>query len=89
MRRVRWVQGLLGAMLLLASAGIVTAQEFRATVKGQVVDSSKAAVPGATVTVKNAETNEVATAVTNAEGNYTLPFLRPGLYTLAVELTGF
>ena len=89
MRRVKWLQGLLGAMLVVASAGIATAQEFRATVKGQVADSSKAAVPGATVTVTNAETNEVVTTVSNAEGNYTLPFLRPGLYNLTVELTGF
>src|SRR5215218_144423 len=89
MRRIRWVHGLLGAMLLLASAGITTAQEFRATVKGQVVDSSKAAVPGATITVTNAETNEMVTTTSNADGNYTLPFLRPGLYNLTVELTGF
>ena len=71
MRRIRWVQGLLGAMLLIASAGIATAQEFRATVKGQVVDSSKAACPGATVTVTNKETNEVVRPSSNADGNYT------------------
>src|SRR5436190_13723990 len=88
MRSVRYITILIGAMLL-ASTGYATAQEFRATVKGQVVDSSKAAVPGATVTVTNAETNEVATTVSNADGNYTLPFLRPGLYNLTVELSGF
>ena len=88
MRSVRYITILIGAMLL-ASAGYATAQEFRATVKGQVVDSSKAAVPGATVTVTNAETNEVATTISNADGNYTLPFLRPGLYNLTVELSGF
>jgi hypothetical protein len=76
------------AVLLLAGAR-VTAQEFRATVKGQVVDSSQAALPGATVNVRNQETNEVATATTNAEGNYTIPFLKPGLYTLTVEMSGF
>ena len=65
MRRFRWI-GLLGAMLLIASAGFATAQEFRATVKGQVVDSSQAALPGATVTVHEHETGEVATATTNA-----------------------
>src|SRR4051812_12582913 len=89
MRRVRSVQALLGAMLFVASAGSATAQEFRATVKGQVVDSSKAAVPGATVTVTNAETNEVVSTTSNADGNYTLPFLRPGLYNLTAELSGF
>src|SRR6478735_11063272 len=88
MRRFRWI-GLLGAMLLIACAGFASAQEFRATVRGQVADSSKAAVPGATVTVTNTETGEVATTVSNSEGNYTLPFLRPGLYALTVELSGF
>ena len=75
--------------LLLTMVRVAAAQEFRATLRGQVVDSSKAAVPGAAVSVQNAETNEVASTTTNAEGNFTVPFLRPGLYTLTVELTGF
>jgi hypothetical protein len=80
---------LLSTALLLAFAGGATAQEFRATVKGQVVDTSGAALPGATVTVRNQETGEVATSVTNGEGNYTIPFLRPGLYSTTVEMSGF
>jgi hypothetical protein len=87
--RMRLYQGLLSVTLLLAMAGGVTAQEFRATVKGQVVDGSKGAVPGATVNVTNKDTNEIASAVSNSEGNYTIPFLRPGPYTLTVELSGF
>jgi hypothetical protein len=89
MMRTRVYRGLLGTALLLAAAAGVTAQEFRATVKGQVVDSSQAALPGATVSVRNQQTNEVATATTNTEGNYTIPFLKPGLYTLTVEMSGF
>jgi hypothetical protein len=81
--------GLMCAALLLAVTGALHAQEFRATVKGQVVDSSKASLPGATVSVRNQETNEVATATTNSEGNYTIPFLRPGIYTMTVEMSGF
>lgn len=87
--RIRSFHGLLGAVLLFASAGGLSAQEFRATVNGQVVDSSQGALPGATVTVKNQDTNEVATAVTNRDGNYTIPFLRPGVYTLTAEMSGF
>ena len=75
--------------LILATVGSAGAQEFRATVKGQVADTSDAALPGATVTVQNQDTNEIATAVTNTDGAYTLPFLRPGLYTLTVEMSGF
>ena len=80
---------LIAAALMLATANIAAAQEFRATVRGQVLDSSKGALPGATVSITNTETNEVATATTNADGNYTVPFLRPGSYTLTVELSGF
>ena len=87
--RMRCYRGLLGLAGLLVLTGSVTAQEFRATVKGQVVDTSQAALPGATVSVLNQQTNEVATAVTNNEGNYTIPFLRPGIYTLTVEMSGF
>jgi len=89
MMRIRVSHGLVCAALLLAVTGALHAQEFRATVKGQVVDSSKASLPGATVTVRNQDTNEVATATTNTEGNYTIPFLRPGVYTLTVEMSGF
>jgi Carboxypeptidase regulatory-like domain/TonB-dependent Receptor Plug Domain len=89
MMRARSFCGLLCAALMLACAGSASAQEFRATIKGQVVDTSQAALPGATVTVQNQDTNEVATAVTNNEGAYTVPFLRPGTYTLTVEMSGF
>ena len=89
MRRLYSYHCWLGVALLLVVASGVAAQEFRATIKGQVVDSSKAGVPGATVSVQNTDTNEIATTTSNAEGNYTLPFLRPGSYTLTVELSGF
>jgi len=74
---------------VLLSAATATAQEFRATVRGVVLDSSKAALPGATVTLTNTSTNETASAVTNAEGSYSVPFLRPGSYTMTVDLQGF
>src|SRR5512145_2304896 len=86
--RKSWSSALL-LVLALSLAGSLSAQEFRATVKGRVVDASQGALPGATVTVQNADTNEIATAVTNAQGEYNIPFLRPGAYTLSVELSGF
>jgi hypothetical protein len=86
---MRSLQALIGIALLLAAAGTVTAQEFRATIKGQVLDSSQAVLPGATLTVLNQETGELATAVTNRDGSYNIPFLRPGLYTLTVEMPSF
>src|SRR5687767_7335790 len=89
MMKTRSYAGLVCTALVLALAGTAGAQEFRATVKGHVADTSQAALPGATVTVLNQDTNEVATATTNNEGNYTIPFLRPGTYTVTVEMSGF
>lgn len=86
---MRSYYALLSVALLLATASGVMAQEFRATIKGQVVDSSQASLPGATASALNQETGEVATAVTNRDGSYTIPFLRPGLYTLTVEMPSF
>src|SRR5262245_8875785 len=87
--RVKSCKGLLAVVLLLAAAGGAAAQEFRATIKGQVVDSSKGALPGATGTVQHAESYEIATAPSNGGRNYPVPVLRPGLYTLTVEMSGF
>ena len=89
MKSIRSYHGLACVALVLAIASGASAQEFRATVRGQVADTSKAALPGATVTVQNQDTNEVATATTNNEGAYTIPFLRPGTYTVTVEMSGF
>ena len=75
------------AVLCLAVSGF--AQEFRATLTGQVSDQSGASIPGAKVTVKNRETNVETTVSTGEDGNYTIPLLQPGDYTLSVEAQGF
>ena len=58
------------SVALLAS-GVGSAQEFRATVTGRVADPNLLAVPGATVTILNTQTGEVASGVTTREGAYT------------------
>jgi len=73
----------------LCGAGTAFAQEFRATITGRVTDPNNLLVPGATVTATNSQTGEVAVGATTTEGVYTIPFLRPGVYTVSAELTGF
>ena len=78
------------AFITLMSAALpASAQEFRGTVTGTVTDPGGLPLPGATVTAVNTTTNETASAVTSSDGLYNLPFLKPGLYTLTVELEGF
>jgi hypothetical protein len=80
---------LLSVMAALALAASAFAQEFRATVTGRVTDVDGLPMPGVTVSATNLRTNEVASAVTTTEGVYSIPFLRPGNYTLSAELQGF
>src|SRR6266567_8114879 len=78
------------AVLLMLLTGVFAfGQEFRGSITGKVTDPNGAVVPGATVTVKNIETNVEATATTNEEGSYDFPVLKPGKYQLLVTKEGF
>jgi carboxypeptidase family protein len=76
------------AALALAPAG-AAAQDPRGTIQGRVVDTSGAAIPGATVDVLNIATGVVTPTTTNDQGSYRAPFLNPGNYRVTVSLTGF
>ncbi|MEP7310412.1 MAG: carboxypeptidase regulatory-like domain-containing protein [Acidobacteriota bacterium] len=75
--------------LLLASARLGHAQERFGGLSGVVTDSSQAAVPGATITITNKQSGAVRSAVSGAEGAYSVPDLEPGRYTVVIELSGF
>ena len=66
-----------------------SAQETRATLTGHVVDSTGAVVPKAHITVTDQETGVKTLAVSTGDGVYTVPFLQPGKYSIAVTATGF
>ena len=66
-----------------------TAQESRATVNGQVLDSAQAVVPNADVTAHNVATGVDTTVQSQGDGNYTIPFLVPGTYSIHVKAPGF
>src|SRR5688572_9950742 len=77
------------ALLIFLFVSVASAQEFRGTIAGTVTDPNGAAVPGASVTVKNIETNVTSTVTTNDEGAYTVPLLQPGSYTISATGSGF
>ncbi len=73
--------------LVLAVTGVTAAQETTGTVTGRIADAQGLAVPGATVTLTGAQ--GARTFVTDADGNFSAPFLTPGTYTVRAELQGF
>ena len=66
-----------------------TAQSVYGSMFGTVTDKTGAAVPGATVTVKDEAKGTVVTVISNASGDYTVPHLIPDVYDLKVSAKGF
>jgi hypothetical protein len=67
----------------------VLAQQFRATLRGTVTDSTHAVIAGAKVSLKGEATGLTRTTNTNSAGLYSFPDLPVGSYQLTVEFAGF
>jgi len=86
-----------GALILCVSyfAGFPPAasrlygQAATASISGTITDSSGAAVPEASVAVKNSGTAVTQTVTTNGQGHYNVPDLPIGGYELQIAKTGF
>src|SRR5713226_2884446 len=91
----RWSVGRAKVLILLATLGLfcsgaaLDAQTFRGAILGTVLDQSQAPIPGAQVTAKNQGTGLARSTVTDDAGNYHLPELPLGDYTVTVEKEGF
>ena len=77
------------AVFAFASPAAFAQGGATASLAGTVTDPSGAVIPGASVTVKNMATAAVSEAVTNAEGQFTVPALNVGTYSVTVSLSGF
>ena len=73
--------------VVVACASSAFAQN--AQINGAVKDASGAVMPGVTVTARNVETGLTRVAVTDGQGEYRLPSLPPGRYSLTSEIAGF
>src|SRR5262245_48935562 len=69
--------------LIPAAAG---AQTSFAALSGKVTDEQGGFLPGATIVVRQLDTNTTRSGVTEARGQYSLPNLPAGRYELTVEL---
>ena len=79
----------LGIVLsLVCPSGSAWAQTVSGGIRGTVVDSTQAVIPGATVTATNVDTGVVRTTVTSVEGIYNLASLPGGTYRVEAVLSG-
>jgi len=86
MKRLQFCLVVLAVLALTFSAmAQVTSSQFT----GTVLDPSGAAIANAKVTVTNPATDQSLYATTNANGNYTVKEVQPGMYKITVEAPGF
>jgi Carboxypeptidase regulatory-like domain/TonB dependent receptor len=79
----------LALTLLSLTLSAVQAQEFRASVAGQVTDATGSVLPGAVITARNVATNAITKTTAGDDGEYVLRNLDPGSYAFSVEKIGF
>ena len=59
------------------------------TIQGTITDSTAAVIAKAKVTVTNVSTGVATVVESNDAGDYTVPYLRPAMYTVTAEAPGF
>ena len=85
MNRFRMASAFLLAVIL-CMVPTAWSQSNEGRILGTVRDSSGAVVVAAKITVTNVDTNVVHSLVSNSSGDYLVPNLEPGLYTVPLNL---
>src|SRR5215468_4397225 len=77
------------AVLAVLASLIALAQTSTSLIQGTITDSSGAPVPNARVTATLANTDTNYSTVTNESGNYVIPDVRPGEYSISADAPAF
>ncbi len=85
----RYVRLVAAFVALVLMPALVVAQQTESRITGRVLDDSKAAVPGVTVTVTSKQTGAVRNTISEGDGTFAVTNLNPGTYAVAFELSGF
>jgi Carboxypeptidase regulatory-like domain/TonB dependent receptor/TonB-dependent Receptor Plug Domain len=75
--------------LMFGFLNFAAAQAPTGTLVGRVSDTARAVVTGASVRVRDLSTNEIRTAKTNAQGEYTVSDLDPSTYEVTISMASF
>lgn len=86
--KVKFIICSLGVSLILARPALGQVASSTALV-GTVTDASGAVIPGASVVAVQDATKVVYRTVSTAKGNYAIPYVAVGTYTITVQFAGF
>src|SRR6185503_3799216 len=76
-------------ILLCVSITASLAAQATGAITGLASDTSGGAMPGVTIEITSRDTSQVRSAVTGADGFYTIPLVNPGVYQVKATLAGF
>ena len=76
-------------LLLMVAAIPLPAQVTSGTIVGVVSDSTGAVIPNASVTLVHQATKDTRQTRTNDRGEFNVPFVRIGQYSISAETQGF
>jgi hypothetical protein len=88
-KRLSSAPSLVAAILFFFLCSHLHAQYENGSLVGTIHDSSGATVSGASVTITNNATGITAKATSNSTGDYEIPSLRVGVYTISANSPGF
>jgi hypothetical protein len=86
--RTLWIAVFAGIAAILLPT-LTFGQAQNGELNGRVRDPDGLSLPGVTITLTEAATGYTRTAVSQADGAYIVPNLRPGTYDISVEMQGF
>src|SRR5579872_252514 len=86
-RRMRKTTMILMVLLLAGLAGF--AQTISGSISGRVVDAQGGVVPNASVIITEPSKNLRVSTKTSAGGDFLIPGLLPGIYSITIENAGF
>ena len=75
------------ALLVFALPGM--AQQLTGTISGTVFDTAGAAVPNASVDLKNQASGDTRTTVTDGSGHFVITAVQPATYSVSIAASGF
>jgi len=79
---------MLGALLVVTTAGAVFGQGFQGGLRGSIKDAG-GVIPGVEVTLTNESTSIKRSSITNERGEYVFAAVEPGTYSVKATLQGY
>ncbi len=76
-------------IMLMGATGVALYAQGLGSIVGTVADTTGGILPAAKVKITDEGTSQTREVLTNSQGYYVFPSLRPASYTLAVEAQGF